>query len=152
MNDNQQMMDTVTITSEGILGTNTKPYDMNSLTINSTGSSVISGGITYTGNGSYGAIAMGIMTDEILDRYSFNKITIDHKVQEQELLKLKETVPTYADEIKENLARNMSRDIMKKMTFTKKHDKDSDVHHFLGRVWVFTEEELKNLIEEVKNA
>lgn len=109
--------------------------------------------ITITDNTHiYGSIAMGLITDEILDRYSFNKITVDHKVQEQELLKLKETVPTYADEIKENLARNMSRDIMKKMTFTKRHDKDADVHHFLGRVWVFTEDELKNLIQEIKNA
>jgi hypothetical protein len=109
--------------------------------------------ITISSSGiSYGAISMNLITEDILDRYSFNKFTIDHKVQEHELMKLKETVPTYADEIKENLAKNMSRDIMKKMTFTKRHDKDADVHHFLGRVWVFTEEELKNLIEEVKNA
>jgi len=120
--------------------------DMNTITISSVNSNIL------TANTTYGTIAMGLITDDILDRYSFNKITIDHKVQEQELMKLKETVPTYADEIKENLARNMSRDIMKKMTFTKKHDKNADVHHFLGRVWVFTEDELKNLIEEVKNA
>jgi hypothetical protein len=120
--------------------------DGNTITISSMNNNIL------TANTTYGSIAMGLITDEILDSYSFNKITIDHKVQEQELLKLKETVPTYADEIKENLARNMSRDIMKKMTFTKRHDKDADVHHFLGRVWVFTEEELKNLIEEVKNA
>lgn len=120
--------------------------DINTITISSTNSNIL------TANTVYGSIAMGLITDEILDRYSFNKITVDHKVQEQELLKLKETVPTYADEIKENLARNMSRDIMKKMTFTKRHDKDADVHHFLGRVWVFTEDELKNLIEEIKNA
>jgi hypothetical protein len=120
--------------------------DMNTITISGNNANTI--GISPY----YGSIAMGLVTEDILDRYSFNKITIDHKVQEQELMKLKETVPTYADEIKENLARNMSRDIMKKMTFTKRHDKDTDVHHFLGRVWVFTEEELKNLIEEVKNA
>ena len=123
----------------------TGTLDMSTITISSSNANIIS-------TPQYGSIAMGIMTDEILDRYSFNKITVDHKVQEQELLKLKETVPTYADEIKENLARNMSRDIMKKMTFTKRKDVDADVHHFLGRVWVFTEEELKNLIEEVKNA
>lgn len=120
--------------------------DINKITISSTNSNIL------TANTVYGSIAMELITDEILDRYSFNKITVDHKVQEQELLKLKETVPTYADEIKENLARNMSRDIMKKMTFTKRHDKDADVHHFLGRVWVFTEDELKNLIQEIKNA
>lgn len=135
------MSDTITISSTD-----------NMITGSITSPTVLTGGITYTGNGTYGSIAMGIITDEILDRYSFNRLTIDHKVQEQELMKLKETVPTYADEIKENLAKNMARDIMKKMTFTKRKDVDADVHHFLGRVWVFTEDELKQLIEEVKNA
>jgi len=135
------MNDNTMITSS----TNVPSYTIDACTID-TNTITISSGSTY------GTIAMGLITDDILDRYSFNKITIDHKVQEQELLKLKETVPTYADEIKENLARNMARDIMKKMTFTKRKDVDADVHHFLGRVWVFTEDELKSLIEEVKNA
>lgn len=108
--------------------------------------------ISTTGTTSYGTIAMGVITDNLLDKYEFNKLTVDHKVSAHELLKLKDTVPTYADEIKENLAKNASRELVKKMTFTKKHDVDSDVHHFIGRVWVFTEEELKKFIEEVKNA
>jgi hypothetical protein len=126
--------------------------DLNSLTTTGSGASHSVSSTNTIGPIINGSITRTVITDDILDRYSFNKITIDHKVQEQELMKLKETVPTYADEIKENLSRNMSRDIMKKMTFTKKHDKDADAHHFLGRVWVFTEEELKQLIEEVKNA
>jgi hypothetical protein len=127
------MSDTITISTTDITGSITSPTIL-------------------TSNLTYGKIAMGVITDEVLDRYSFNRLTIDHKVQEQELMKLKENVPTYADEIKENLAKNMARDIMKKMTFTKRKDVDADVHHFLGRVWVFTEDELKQLIEEVKNA
>lgn len=110
------------------------------------------GNTTYTGNGSYGTIAMGVITEDLLDKYEFNKVVVDHKVQEQELMKLKEVAPDYANEIKENLAKNAARDIIKKMSFTRKHDKDTDVHHFIGRVWVFTEDELKKLIEEVKNA
>ena len=90
--------------------------------------------------------------EDLLDSHIMNRVTVDHKVQEHELMKLRETVPTYADEIKENLSKTAARDIMKKMTFTKKHDKDADVHHFIGRVWVFTEDELKNLINEVRNA
>jgi hypothetical protein len=117
---------------------------------------VVSSGITDTltisGNSGYGTIAMGIITDDLMEKYEFNKVTVEHKVAGHELLKLKEVAPTYADEIKENLSKNATRDIIKKMSFTKKHDKDSDVHHFIGRVWVFTEEELKKLIEEVKNA
>lgn len=90
--------------------------------------------------------------EEFLDRHSFNKFTVDHKVAEHEFLKLKEQVPTYADEIKENLSKNLARDIIKKATFTKKVDKDADVQHFIGRAWVFTEDELKNLINEARNA
>lgn len=107
---------------------------------------------TSTGPLTYGTIAMGVITEQLLDKYEFNKIVVDHKVQEHELMKLKEVAPDYANEIKENLAKNAARDIIKKMSFTRKHDKDADVHHFIGRVWVFTEDELKKLIEDVKNA
>jgi hypothetical protein len=113
-------------------------------------SDMTTGSITISNGGTYGTIAMGVITDDLLDKYEFNKLTVDHKVSAHELLKLKDTVPTYADEIKENLAKNASRELVKKMTFTKKHDVDSDVHHFI--VWVFTEDELKKLIEEVKHA
>jgi hypothetical protein len=116
-------------------------------------SDMTTGSITISNtSGNYGTIAMGVITDDLLDKYEFNKLTVDHKVSAHELLKLKDTVPTYADEIKENLAKNASRELVKKITFTKKHDVDSDVHHFIGRVWVFTEEELRKLIEEVKHA
>ena len=126
--------------------------------------------ITYTGNGigtgsltvstTSGTTAVsssslsfgGFDMEDFLDTHSFNKITVEHKVAEFELAKLKETVPTYADEIKENLSKNLARDIIKKTTFTKKHNVDSDTHHFLGRVWVFTEDELRNLINEARNA
>ena len=123
-------------------------------------------GIVYTGNGSAGTINAygngttvssstlsfgGFDMEDFLDTHSFNKITVEHKVAEFELAKLKETVPTYADEIKENLSKNLARDIIKKTTFTKKHNVDNDSHHFLGRVWVFTEDELRNLIQEARN-
>ena len=120
-----------------------------------------SAGSCYTISSTTGAIAgisaiPGIYSEfdmeDFLDRHCFNKITVEHKVAEFELLKLRETVPTYADEIKENLSKNLARDIIKKTTFTKKHNVDSDTHHFLGRVWVFTEDELKNLIQGVRNA
>ena len=91
-------------------------------------------------------------TEDLMERWIMNRVTIDHKVQEHELLKLKEVAPDYANEIKENLTKNAARDIIKKVTFTKKHDKDADVHHFIGRAWVFTEEELKTFIGEIKNA
>jgi hypothetical protein len=111
-------------------------------------------GTTGYANITNSTITLGSSFDmeEFLDRYSFNKFTVDHKVAEHEFLKLKETVPTYADEIKENLSKNLARDIIKKATFTKKVDKDADVQHFIGRAWVFTESELKEMIKEARNA
>lgn len=107
----------------------------------------------YVGNNSATA-TIGKMFDleDFLEQHIMNRITIDHKVQEQELMKLKEVAPDYANEIKENIAKNFARDVSKKITYTKKHDKDADVHHFIGRAWVFTEEELKTIIEEARNA
>lgn len=90
-------------------------------------------------------------TEDLMERWIMNRVTIDHKVQEHELLKLKEVAPDYANEIKENLTKNAVRDIIKKVTFTKKHDKDADVHHFIGRVWCFTEQELKEFIKEARS-
>lgn len=84
--------------------------------------------------------------EDPLDSHVMCKFTVDHKVTDAELLKLKEVAPDYAKEIKENIARNLARDISNKITYTKKHDKDTDVHHFIGRVWVFTEEELKQVL------
>lgn len=89
--------------------------------------------------------------EDIFDTWELNRVTVDHKVAGHEFLKLKEVAPNYADEIKENLAKTATRDIMKKMSFTKKLDKDADVHHFIGRVWVFTEEELKSFIKDVRS-
>lgn len=86
--------------------------------------------------------------DEIMDEYSMNRIAVDHKVTAQELLKLQEVAPDYASEIKENIAKNLARDVAKKVMFKKKHDKDADVHHFIGRVWVFTDDELKELLKD----
>lgn len=105
-----------------------------------------------------GGIMPGLLTktdeeviEEIIDRYALNEFSVEHRVQEQELLKLKETNVDYGDHIKENLAKACARDLMKKMTFTKKQELDTFVHSFRGRVWVFNKEELKQLIKEIKN-
>lgn len=103
----------------------------------------------------YGVVTSGgTMTrppDDVLDKWEMNTFVIDHKVSEHEILKLKEVAPDYASEIKENIAKNLARDITKKVTFTKKKEVDSDTHHFIGRVWCFTTEELKQLIEDARN-
>ena len=139
------MNDTITLTSSG--GT---MDDMGIITTTGISPLTIGAAGTYTIGASGSTITLGTNEEDILDTWEMNRVTVDHKVTAHELIKLKDTVPTYADEIKENLTKNMTRDIIKKMTFTKRHDIDSDVHHFIGRVWVFTEDELKSLIRDVK--
>ena len=81
-----------------------------------------------------------------------NLIVVDHKISEMEMLKLKEVQPDYADHIKLNIAKKATTEVINKMTFTKKKLIDDDTHHFYGRVYVFTKEELIQLIEEARNA
>lgn len=92
------------------------------------------------------------VSEAVLGKWEMNTFAIDHKVSEQEILKLKEVAPDYANEIKENIAKNLARDISKKVTYTKKKEPDSDTHHFIGRVWCFTTDELKQLIKDARNA
>lgn len=88
--------------------------------------------------------------EDLLDEFEMNRFAVDHKVTEVELMKLKEVAPDYASEIKENIAKNLARDITKKITYKKKHDKDADVHHFIGRVWVFTDEEMLEIARRIR--
>jgi hypothetical protein len=103
----------------------------------------------YITSGMQSTIKLKSTVDEVMDEHSLNRIAVDHKVTAAELLKLQEVAPDYASEIKENIAKNLARDIAKKVMFKKKHDKDADVHHFIGRVWVFTDDELKELLQNV---
>ena len=119
--------------------------------IGATGSNYITSAVTNTGVIN-NTLNMGLPSlEDIVDRYAFNEFVVEHRVQEHELLKLKEVNVDYADAIKDNLSKKCSKDLMKKMTFTKKHEKDSDTHSFRGRVWVFTKEELTNMIQEIRN-
>ena len=127
------------ILTVGINGTGITSIQPNSWSVNNTTTAAISGS----------SIRIKPSVDEIMDEHSLNRIAVDHKVTAQELLKLQEVAPDYASEIKENIAKNLARDIAKKVMFKKKHDKDADVHHFIGRVWVFTDEELKELLNNV---
>jgi biotin synthase-related radical SAM superfamily protein len=113
--------------------------------------SLPTGSITISNTTTTGSIGrMTTPTEELLDRYELCQLIVNHKVSEHEMMKIKETQPDYADIIKENLSKMAARDIIKKMSFTKKKDIDSDTHHFMGKVWVFTKEELLQLIEDAK--
>jgi hypothetical protein len=119
-------------------------------TVTTTG--MITGSTISSSSGAgIGSISIRTSADEIFDRYSLNEFIVEHRVQEFELMKLRETNVDYADIIKENLAKTASKEVIKKMTFTKKHDMNNDTHSFRGRVWVFTKEELNQMIEDIRN-
>jgi hypothetical protein len=107
--------------------------------------------ITTTAGGTGSISPMRTPAEVILDRYQLNEITVQHRVQEFELMKLRESNVDYATEIKHNLAKLASEEVTNKMTFTKKTEIDSDTHSFRGRVWVFSKEELIKMIEEIRN-
>lgn len=116
-----------------------------------TGTVIGGAGNTVTTTGVTNTFAMRTPADTILDRYQLNEIGVEHRVQEFELMKLRESNVDFANVIKDNLARLASKEVINKMTFTKKHEVDSDTHSFRGRIWVFTKDELKKMIEDIRN-
>ncbi len=90
--------------------------------------------------------------EDILDKFEMNQVVVEHKVAEHELMKLKTDQPDYAEHIKQNLAKTATTQILNKMSFTKKRNMDTDVNHFIGRVWVSNKDEMETLIKEIRNA
>lgn len=79
--------------------------------------------------------------------YEMNRLVVTHDVSAMELIKLKEISPDFANIIKENLTKTAAPRIINKMTFTKKIDLDTDTTKFIGRTWVFSDEEFKTILE-----
>ena len=135
-----------------------------------TGNGSIDDMITITGSGTglttaplYGStitMATGTSTisfpkatiDYLLDTYEMNQVVVEHKLQEHELMKLREADVNFADHIKSNLTKATATKIVQKMSFTKVKDPNMDVTSFRGRVWVFTKDELEQLIKDAQNA
>jgi hypothetical protein len=128
--------------------TNAMYEDMNS-SVTITGSSLTMGSASTITTGSISP--MRTPAEVILDRYQLNELTVQHRVQEFELMKLRESNVDYATEIKQNLAKWASEEVTNKMTFTKKTEINTDTHSFRGRVWVFSKEELIKMIEDIRN-
>ena len=135
----------MTITKSQMTGLTNAMYEDMSSTITMP---MTMGSATIT---SSNTVPMRTPTEVILDRYQLNEITVQHRVQEFELMKLRESNVDYADEIKKNLAKWASEEVTNKMTFTKKTEINTDTHSFRGRVWVFSKEELVKMIEEIRN-
>jgi len=90
--------------------------------------------------------------DYLLDTYEMNQIVVEQKLQEQELMTLRTADPDFANHIKVNLTTRTAERIVQKMSFTKVKDPNMDVTSFRGRVWVFTKDELEQLIKDAQNA
>ena len=88
----------------------------------------------------------------LLDSYEMNQVVVEHKLQEHELMKLREADVNFADHIKSNLTKVAAGKIVQKMSFTKAKDPNMDVTSFRGRVWVFNKDELEQLIKDAQNA
>jgi hypothetical protein len=88
--------------------------------------------------------------EEILDTYDLNQVMCEYKLAEFELMKLRDEDPNYSETIKTAIANKISSDVVKKVSFTMKKDKDTDVNYFRGRAYVFTKQELIDLIKEVR--
>ena len=140
-----------------------------------TSKSLLGDTITITGNGSAGIFqTTGINTsfpnvvtstgtvstmqmpkaslDYLLDTYEMNQIVVEQKLQEQELMTLRTADPDFANHIKVNLTARTAERIVQKMSFTKVKDPNMDVTSFRGKIWVFTKDELEQLIKDAQNA
>lgn len=130
-------------------------------TITITGGGTASGIFTTTGVNTtplYGSITSSSISlpkaslDYLLDTYEMNQLVVEHKLQEHELMTLKNADVNFADHIKANLTKTTAEKIVQKMSFTKIKDPNMDVTSFRGRVWVFTKDELEQLIKDAQNA
>ena len=142
-------MSNVTYTGNGTMS------DM--ITITDTGTGLTTSPLTYgsiisTGIGSNTISFPKSSVEYLLDTYEMNQVVVEHKLQEHELMKLKEADVNFADHIKSNLTKTAAGKIVQKMSFTKIKDPDMDVTSFRGRIWIFTKEELEQLIKDAQNA
>ena len=107
----------------------------------------------FTNTGTVSTMQMPKASIEyLLDTYEMNQIVVEHKLQEQELMTLRTADVNFADHIKANLTKTTAEKIVQKMSFTKIKDPVMDVTSFRGRVWVFTKDELEQLIKDAQNA
>ncbi|CAB4168071.1 hypothetical protein UFOVP1666_152 [uncultured Caudovirales phage] len=90
---------------------------------------------------------------DALDKYELNHITVELKMAEFELIKMKEIDAVgYGENIKSKLRDDLSRQLINKISFTKSKDPNMDSTSFKGRVWIFNDIEMDNLIADVKHA
>lgn len=140
--------------------TSTKTLIGDTITISGGGSggpmpfgSITTGTKVYTNTGTVGTMQMPKASiDYLLDTYEMNQIVVEHKLQEQELMTLKNADVDFANHIKVNLTNRTAERIVQKMSFTKVKDPNMDVTSFRGRIWVFTKDELEQLIKDAQNA
>lgn len=87
------------------------------------------------------------MINDTLGKYELNHLTVELRMAEFELANIKEINPTdYVNIIKDKMTQSLSKQMVDRIAFTKRVDVDDGSHRFMGRVWVFTEHEFKEML------
>lgn len=90
--------------------------------------------------------------DNLLDKYEMNQFVVQHHLTAQEYMTLQAVDTNFADHIKHNITKTTATKIIDKMSFTRSTSVGNDTITVRGRIWVFTKEELNQLIQDAKNA
>lgn len=98
------------------------------------------------------AISTMTKTNNLLDKYEMNHFVVQHKLTAQEYMTLQTVDTNFADHIKHNITKTTATKIIDKMSFTRSTSVGNDTITVRGRIWVFTKEELNQLIQDAKNA
>jgi hypothetical protein len=88
--------------------------------------------------------------DYILRNYQQQKVDVAVMIDSSHHKYLNED--DFKDQIKSQLSHETAKELVKRMQFTKSENHTEFTTRFRGRAWVFTDEEMKQFIKDIKNA
>lgn len=88
--------------------------------------------------------------DYILRNYQKHKVDVAVMIDSSHHKYLNED--DFKDHIKSELSHETSKELVKRMQFTKSENHIEFTTRFRGRAWVFTDEEMKQFIKDITNA
>lgn len=112
----------------------------------------IVGSIAFPSDVAISTMARSASQVNLLDKYEMNHFVVQHKLTAQEYMTLQTVDTNFADHIKHNITKTTATKIIDKMSFTRSTSVGNDTITVRGRIWVFTKEELNQLIQDAKNA
>lgn len=91
-----------------------------------------------------------IDADYVLRNHHKHKVDVALTVSRQYHISL--TDAEFVDNVKHDLSRDVTAELMKRMQFTKSESHLDLSTRFRARAWVFTDEEMKQFIKDITNA